>query len=155
MTSGTCARTAASRSILGMTISAPATRRRTVLRCTVHYLEMLAAMLVGMVALAPVWAAAWPGLDARPDLAALVMATNMSVGMALWMRVRRHGWRPIGEMCAAMYVAFLVLLPAYWAGLIDGEALLGIGHVLMLPLMLAALLREHRNPLRSAVSSLR
>ncbi|HZB48628.1 MAG TPA: hypothetical protein VE547_05995 [Mycobacteriales bacterium] len=70
-------------------------------------------------------------------------------------RVRRHGWRPIGEMCAAMYVAFLVLMPAYWAGLIDGDALLGIGHVLMLPLMLAALLREHRNPLRSAVSSLR
>lgn len=123
--------------------AAPATRRRTVLRFTLHYLEMLAAMMVGMVALAPVWSAAWPGLDDRPDLYSLVMATNMSIGMALWMAVRRHGRRHIAEMCAAMYVAFLVLLPAYWAGLLGGEALLGIGHVLMLPLMLVVMLRRH------------
>lgn len=132
-----------------MTISAPAlapapaTRRRSVLRFALHYLEMLVAMFVGMVALAPAWSWAWPGLDDRPAVFAMVMATNMSAGMALWMAVRRHGRRHIAEMCAAMYVAFLVLLPAYWAGLIGGDALLGIGHVLMLPLMLLVMLRRH------------
>jgi flagellar biosynthetic protein FliP len=127
-----------------MTTTHPArSNTRKLVRFAGHYLEMVVAMMVGMVALAPVWSAAWPGLDDRPALSALVMATNMSVGMALWMRVRRHGWPHIAAMCAAMYVAFLVLLPPYWAGMISGDTLHGVGHMLMLPLMLVAMLRRH------------
>jgi flagellar biosynthetic protein FliP len=72
----------------------------------------------------------------------LVMATNMSLGMALWMRIRRHGWAGIAEMSAAMYVPFLVLLPFHWTGLLSGMALETAGHVLMVPAMLAAMLRR-------------
>ena len=31
------------------------------------------------------------------------MAMNMTIGMAVWMRHRHHGWGPIGEMSAAMF----------------------------------------------------
>ena len=120
----------------------PVAARRSVLRFTLHYAEMLAAMAVGMMLLAPLWDAVWPGLADRPDLHALVMATDMSIGMALWMRLRRHGWRHIAAMCAAMYVAFLLVLPPYWAGMISGDTMMGVGHLLMLPLMLAVMLRR-------------
>lgn len=45
-------------------------------------------------------------------------------------------------MCAAMYVPFLLLLPPYWLGALNGEALTTAGHILMLPAMLAAMLRH-------------
>ncbi|MHC8503747.1 hypothetical protein ACVGVP_09520 [Pseudonocardia artemisiae] len=37
------------------------------------------------------------------------MATNMTIGMSLWMRYRGHGWRSITEMGASMYIPFIVL----------------------------------------------
>jgi glucose-6-phosphate-specific signal transduction histidine kinase len=110
------------------------------LRFAGHFVEMVVAMLVGMVALGPLWSLALPGLFHRPDTGALIMATNMSIGMALWMRIRRHSWPRIAEMCAAMYVPFAALLLPYWLGAISGEALMMGGHVLMLPAMLAAML---------------
>ena len=97
-----------------------------------HYLEMLVAMGVGMVALAPVWDGLWPGHADRPDTAALAMAA--------WMAVRRHTRRGIALMSAAMVVPFAVLAVPYWAGIMPGSWLLPLGHVLMLPLMAVALL---------------
>jgi flagellar biosynthetic protein FliP len=109
-----------------------------------HYLEMVVAMLVGMVTLGPLEGLVWPELTARADVGVLVMATNMSIGMAAWMRFRRHSWRPIAEMCASMYAPFLVLLVPFWAGAISESALMTWGHVLMLPAMaLVMLLRPH------------
>jgi flagellar biosynthetic protein FliP len=102
---------------------------------------MLAAMLVGMAVLGPVRELLVPGLSARDDVMALLMATDMAVGMAVWMRVRRSSWSAIGEMSAAMYVPFLVLLVPYWAGSLPGDALLTWGHVLMLPAMAVPLVR--------------
>ena len=87
-----------------------------------HFVEMVVAMVVGMVLLGPLWTLMWPGLPDRPAAAALVMATDMAVGMAVWMRVRGHGGRGIAEMCAAMYVPFLVLLVPYALGLVGGAA---------------------------------
>ena len=124
------------------TVTGP-TRIRRVLRFTVHYVEMLVAMVVGMFALAPLWHLAWPGVMDRPTAHVLVMATNMSIGMAVWMRIRRHSWGGIGLMCAAMYVAFAVVLPPFWFGAIDAATMEMAGHVLMLPLMLVAMLRRH------------
>jgi hypothetical protein len=110
------------------------------LRFAGHFAEMVVAMLAGMMALAPLWSLAVPGLSAHPAADAIVMATNMSLGMALWMRIRRHSWPRIAEMSAAMYVPFAVLLVPYWLGVLSGDALMTGGHVLMFPAMLAAML---------------
>lgn len=120
----------------------PALPQRPALRFTRHAIEMVIAMLVGMVVLGPVWSFAWPGLDANTTAGVLVMATNMSIGMAVWMRIRGHGAAAIAEMCAAMYLPFLVLLPFTWAGLLPDMALMTAGHVLMVPAMLVAMLRR-------------
>ncbi|MGY1693703.1 MULTISPECIES: hypothetical protein [unclassified Geodermatophilus] len=114
-------------------------------RFALHFLEMVVAMAVGMVALHPVWTVALDAVDASwlmadPYTGALVMATNMTVGMSAWMRVRGHRWRPIAEMGAAMYLPFLVLFVPLALGLIGEGALLLWGHVLMLPAMAAAML---------------
>jgi hypothetical protein len=112
------------------------------LRFARHALEMVAAMVVGMVALEPVWSFAWPGLADNVTAHVLVMATNMSLGMAVWMRIRRHGWPGILEMSAAMYAPFVVLLPFHWAGALSGMVLMTAGHVLMVPAMLVAMWRR-------------
>ena len=104
-----------------------------------HYLEMLVAMVVGMVALGPLEALVWPGLDDRVDVHAIVMATNMAIGMGAWMRFRGHSWPAVLEMSAAMYVPFAVLLVPYWAGAVSGSFLFTAGHVLMLPAMALAM----------------
>jgi hypothetical protein len=126
------------------TVTRQATNQRSairpVLRFTGHFVEMVIAMFVGMMALAPLWTLAWPGLTDRPDAHALIMATDMAIGMALWMWIRRHGWSPIAEMTAAMYAPFVVLLVPYWLGAISGDTLMAAGHVLMIPAMLAAML---------------
>ena len=104
-----------------------------------HYLEMLVAMVVGMVALGPLEALVWPGLDDRVDVHAIVMATNMAIGMGAWMRFRRHSWPAVLEMSAAMYVPFAVLLVPYWVGAVSSSFLFTAGHVLMLPAMALAM----------------
>jgi flagellar biosynthetic protein FliP len=111
-------------------------RARHVVR---HFLEMVVAMVVGMVVLGPVWSLVWPGLSAHVAADALVMATDMAIGMGAWMRFRGHSWRAITEMSAAMYLPFLVLLVPLWAGAITGGTLLTAGHVLMLPAMALAM----------------
>lgn len=122
-----------------------------------HFVEMVVAMVLGMVLLDPVWTTVAslvggaPAL-ARPDVGAMVMATNMTIAMSVWMRHRGHGWVSIVQMGAAMYAPFLVLLGPYWAGVVSGEALMTAGHVLMLPAMVVAMLlrrdeytRDHRH----------
>ena len=104
-----------------------------------HYLEMVVAMLVGMVALGWLVDAVWPVLFSRADVGVLVMATNMSIGMGAWMLVRGHSWRAIAEMSAAMYLPFVVLLVPFWAGAVGEHALMAWGHVLMLPAMALAM----------------
>ena len=104
-----------------------------------HYLEMVVAMLAGMVVLGPVHEYLWPGLDDRTDVAVLVMATDMAIGMSAWMRFRRHSWPAIAEMSAAMYVPFALLLVPFWLGAVSGDVLMTGGHVLMLPAMALAM----------------
>ncbi|GAA0799273.1 hypothetical protein [Spirilliplanes yamanashiensis] len=108
-----------------------------------HAAEMVLAMLAGMLLFGPLWEPVLsPATLARPDVAALVTATDMAAGMALWMWHRRHGRAAIAGMAVAMYVPFLVLLPPWWAGALPGEAVLLGGHLLMLPAMAAAMLRR-------------
>jgi hypothetical protein len=106
----------------------------------VHYVEMVLAMLAGMFLLGWLEGLVWPGLTPRADLDVLIMATNMSAGMAAWMRFRGHSWRGIAEMSGSMYLPFVVLLVPYWAGMVGEGALMTWGHVLMLPAMAAVML---------------
>ena len=110
--------------------------RRKLARFVGHYVEMVVAMLVGMMALAPLWPSAW---TARADVAAIVMATDMTIAMVLWMAIRRHSWPRIWEMAAVMYLPFAALLVPHWMGVLSGSALMVIGHVIMFPLMLLAM----------------
>ena len=121
------------------------THRLSAKKFTVHFLEMVVAMAVGMVVLHPVWtlvldAVGAPGLMSNPYTGALIMATNMTVAMSAWMKIRGHRWRPIVEMGAAMYLPFLALFVPLALGLISEGSLMLWGHVLMLPAMAAAML---------------
>lgn len=111
----------------------------------VHYLQMLAAMVVGMVVLGPLSMLVG---GARVEVEALLMATWMTVGMAVWMAWRGHSWQVIGEMGLAMYVSFAVLFPAYWLGAPSGSGLILAGHVLMLPAMALAMLPRREEYVR-------
>jgi len=110
-----------------------------------HFLAMLVAMVVGMMVFGLLWQVVVSGLLgsdllSRTDVGALVMATDMAAGMALWMAYRRHSRAAILEMTTAMYLPFLLLLVPWWAGrLSDGAVMMG-GHLLMIPAMLAAML---------------
>jgi hypothetical protein len=103
-----------------------------------HYIEMLVAMAVGMAVLGAVLRA-FVTFD-QPELSALVMATNMSIGMAVWMHYKGHSWRSILEMSAAMYIPYVLLLPPLWFGVLPEHGLHVGGHLLMLPAMAIAML---------------
>lgn len=110
-----------------------------------HYLEMIVVMIIGMAALGALESWLFAGIAhsavlERPDVEALVMATNMTVPMAAWMHVRGHAWPPILEMSAAMYLPFVILFVPLWLGMISGSTLMAAGHVLMLLAMAAAML---------------
>jgi len=118
--------------------------RRLLLR---HFLEMVAAMIAGMVVLGAAVSlfcslSGHSNLLEHPGASAPIMVTNMSVGMAVWMRHRGHSWAATGEMVMAMYAPLAVLLVPFWAGALPGGALLGISHVLMLPAMVVAMLHR-------------
>ena len=124
------------------------TRRRPALRRFVgHYLEIVVAAVAGMVVLGPAESMllnpiGWAEVVARFEAATLVMATNMTIAAAAWMRFRRHGWAAIAEMAVAMYAPFLVLFPPLWLGVLSASGLMALGHVLMLFTIAAAMLRR-------------
>ena len=61
--------------------------------------------------------------------------------MAAWMRRRGHGWAPVWEMTASMFVGSFAAIGLLWGGLVqDTDALLQIQHAGMLPSMLVAML---------------
>jgi hypothetical protein len=112
-----------------------------------HYVEMVLAMLLGMVVLGVPAEGSLRALgtgshDAYAEVPALMllgMATTMTVPMVAWMRYRGHAWRPNAEMAASMYIptfAAIALLPAG----VHVMTAMGIQHVLMFPAMLGAML---------------
>jgi flagellar biosynthetic protein FliP len=108
---------------------------------------MVAAMVVGMVILGGlvrgVLALAGLAFPAQyPELGALEMAFDMSVGMVAWMRHRGHGWASTLEMAGAMFAPALALFPLLWLGVISGDDLLVLEHLAMLPLMFLVMLRR-------------
>ena len=129
--------------MVAMTSSIESSPARKNLRFALHYVEMVIAMFVGMIALGPLWSWVWPGLSDLPAVGTLVMATNMTIGMAAWMLIRRHRWQLVAEMSVAMYLPFLVLLVPYAFGAVAIHAVMMGGHMLMFLTMLAAMLWRH------------
>ena len=129
-------------------MTTPTTLRRPALRRFVgHYLEIVLAAVAGMVVLGPAESMllnpiGWAEVVANFEAATLVMATNMTVAAAAWMRLRGHGWAAIAEMAVAMYAPFLVLFPPLWLGVLSASGLMALGHVLMLFTIAAAMLRR-------------
>ena len=111
----------------------------------IHYLQMVVAMLAGMALYMPLSTLA--GDTARVEVDALLMATAMTAGMTAWMAWRRHTWPAIAEMGLAMYLAFAVLFPPYWLGVLPSATLFVLGHVLMLPAMALAMLHRREEHL--------
>jgi hypothetical protein len=112
-----------------------------------HYLEMVAAMFVGMVVMGAAvrGVLALMGLEfpaQYPELAALEMAFDMSVGMVAWMRHRGHGWASTLEMAGAMFAPAVALFPLLWLGVIVGDSLVVLEHLAMFPLMYLVMLRR-------------
>jgi len=112
-----------------------------------HFLEMVAAMFAGMAVFGGL-VSLFFALTGHEDLLehasvrAPIMATNMTVGMAVWMRHRGHRWGPIVEMAAAMYVPLALLIIPFWNGALPGRALLAGMHVLMFPAMWLVMTRR-------------
>ena len=112
-----------------------------------HFVEMVVAMFVGMAVLGGL-VRLFCALVGHEDLlehagvSAPIMATNMTLGMAVWMRHRGHGWAPVTEMAAAMYVPLALLIVPFWAGVLPGGALLAGIHVLMFPAMWLVMARR-------------
>ena len=112
-----------------------------------HYLEMVAAMFVGMLVLGAAvrGVLALAGLrypTQYPELAALEMAFTMSAGMVAWMRHRGHRWASTLEMAGAMFAPAVALFPLLWLGVITGDALLVLEHLAMFPLMYLVMARR-------------
>jgi flagellar biosynthetic protein FliP len=133
------------RSVAAARITALAVyRSRRIPAAVLSYLGMVVAMYVGMVALNAGRQVFLPGPVLGGDVEALLMAGEMTVGMGVWMVIRRHPWPSIIVMSAAMVAPFLLLLPAFWAGALAADALMTVGHVLMFATMALAMPLSHR-----------
>jgi hypothetical protein len=104
-----------------------------------HYVEMVAAMLLGMGVLGLALAATGARLADAPALGLLAMATAMTVPMVAWMRHRGHGPRPCAEMAAAMFVPTFVAIPVEAAGLAGFHTVMAVEHVAMFAAMALAM----------------
>jgi hypothetical protein len=114
-----------------------------------HYVEMVAAMFLGMaiLGLPAGWAMGAVGIDYNqltddaPALMFLGMATTMTIPMVGWMIYRGHGWRANTEMSASMFLPTFAVIGLLWGGLLtDLGTLMVVEHVAMLLAMAGAML---------------
>lgn len=117
-----------------------------------HYLEMIAAMIAGMIvigipaegALHLIGSSTADLQDHAPAVALLGMATMMTIPMVALMRYRGHAWRPCWEMSASMFIPTFGVIAALATGLAtDFGALMGIEHIAMLPAMLLVMVLRY------------
>ena len=97
-------------------------RRRRISPFWRHFLEMLAAMVAGMIATVAIFLSivglkSWGQVTAQyPTQALLAMATGMTVPMVAWMLFRGMGWRNSYGMAAAMVLPVVPFLCLVWLG---------------------------------------
>jgi hypothetical protein len=129
-----------------------ASPRRTNAAGTSHFLrhfgEMFIAMMVGMCGLAVldglILSAAGTSVthvrNSAPEVVALVMALNMTVGMTLWMRYRKHSWAMCAEMAGAMFVPAALAIVLFWCAVIHSHSVTAVEMAAMVPAMIAVML---------------
>lgn len=113
-----------------------------------HFAEMFLAMMVGMMVLggldSAILSAAGTSVshvrDSAPEAFALVMALNMTIGMTLWMRYRRHSWAMCAEMGGAMFLPAIAALILFWCSAIHTKSVGGVEMGTMVPAMLGVML---------------
>ena len=109
-----------------------------------HYVEMVVAMIAGMMLLGPpvMMTSRLFGYTFMfdPTIRTLIMATNMNIGMVVWMRYRGHTWERTMEMVVGMTLPFLVWLVPMWLGWISEVTLNVVGHLAMLVGMWASMM---------------
>ena len=107
-----------------------------------HYLEMVAAMFLGMAILGVPVDRALDALGATSDeFMFLGMATTMTVPMVGWMLYRGHGWRANAEMSASMFVPTFAVIGLLSAGVLTSVGvLMVVEHVAMLLAMAGVML---------------
>ena len=124
-----------------------------------HFGEMFLAMMVGMMVLGGVDSGVLSAFgtsvshvrDSAPEAFALVMALNMTVGMTVWMRYRRHSWAMCGEMAGAMFLPAIAGLILFWCSVIHTGSVGGVEMGAMVPAMFAVMLlrrTEYSQPVR-------
>jgi hypothetical protein len=85
-----------------------------------HFLEMLAAMVAGMIATGAIFVSivglkSWDEVTTQyPTQALLAMAAGMTVPMVAWMLYRGMGWKNSYEMAAAMVLPVIPFLCLVW-----------------------------------------
>jgi hypothetical protein len=110
-----------------------------------HFLEMLAAMAVGMIATGAVFLSVvglktWEQVTVQyPTQILLAMAVGMTVPMVAWMLFRGMGWRNSYEMAAAMVLPVVPFLFLVWSG-VTTSAQCGGYCVVMIAAMLGLML---------------
>jgi len=113
-----------------------------------HFLEMSAAMWIGMVVGGVLFKAILAAFGttitearlAYPELTVLVMGVNMTVPMVAWMRHRGHGWRSSAEMGMAMFAPAIPVIALLRSEVIGFAAVCGLYCVVMMAAMLALML---------------
>jgi hypothetical protein len=143
LTQSTRARAAARAGPLARTL-------RPIGRFVLHYLEMCAVMCLGGIVLSVLFfgAAGLLGYTDMPQqfpkLSVLVIAINLSLPMAAWMRFRGMDWRPTLEMAGSTMVIGLLLIATYWLGIVPKSSLVDAQTSLACPMMLAVMLFRFR-----------
>ena len=97
-------------------------RKRRVSPFWRHFMQMLAAMFVGMVGTGAIFLSivglkSWEAVTTEyPTQALLAMAVGMTAPMAAWMLYRGMGWKNTYEMSAAMVFPVIPFLLLVWFG---------------------------------------
>ena len=94
-------------------------------RFVFHYVEMVAVMFIGMVALTKPadWLFGAFGASTSSEhsvMMLLSMGITMTVPMVAWMRYRGHSWRANAEMAAAMIIPTIAAVGLLQTGTITG-----------------------------------
>ena len=113
-----------------------------------HLLEMVTAMMVGMVvSVAMFLGAAGVTVDEALRQHAILFVAVQAVGMAVtmigWMRYRGHAWRACSEMAAAMVAPVVPLIGLRLTGVISGPICGSYCALSLLAMLLLMLYRRH------------
>jgi hypothetical protein len=79
-----------------------------------------------------------------PELSVIVIAINLTVPMAAWMRYRGMDWQPTLEMAMPTMATGLLLVAAYWLDVVAKGSLIEIQTSLACPVMVAVMLLRFR-----------